>query len=269
MENFICTTCGVQYADSENPPPVCTICSDERQYVNWQGQAWTHREEMFNTYSNTIRQLEPNLYGISIEPRFGIGQRALLIRSSEGNLLWDCLPMLDAATRGFMDQLGGLKAIALSHPHFYGAVVDWSRAFGDVPVFIHASDRQWHMRPAPQIHFWEGDEFPLGDEIKIVHCGGHFPGSSVLHYPQGAGGRGALFASDTMHVTTDRKFVSFMKSYPNFIPLSEKKVRHIWERAKRLKFNRIYGGFFDRNIKSGAKEACERSVNRYLWAIRD
>lgn len=269
MEHYLCTTCGIQYAASEAPPVECVICKDERQYVNWKGQEWTTMLEMLNLYSNTIRQLEPNLYGISIEPKFGIGQRALLIRSQEKNLLWDCLPLIDESTFGFMEELGGIQAIALSHPHFYGSAVEWSRAFGGIPIYIHAADRKWLMRSSPEVVFWGGDNYPLGEGIQIINCGGHFPGSCVLHYPQGANGRGAVFASDTMHVTMDRKYVSFMKSYPNYIPLSEKKVNQIYEKLKDLPFDRIYGGFFDRNIQSGGKEAFENSVNRYLNAIRD
>lgn len=269
MENYICTTCGVQYAAMNEPPEICHICSDERQYVNWQGQQWTTMPAIADSYSNTIRQLEPNLYGISIEPAYAIGQRALLLRSTEGNLLWDCLPLLDESTFGFIKELGGLRAIALSHPHFYGAAVEWSHAFGNVPIYIHASDQEWVMRPAPEIHFWKGSHFPLWDEMQIINCQGHFPGSCVLEYPQGAGGRGALFVSDTLHVTMDRKYVSFMYSYPNLVPLSGKEVNHIYQLLKERPFDRIYGGWFDRKILAGGKEALEKSVKRYIQAIHD
>lgn len=269
MEYYLCTTCGTQYEKTEAPPEECLICEDERQYVNWQGQQWTTMEEMQTSYSNTLRQLEPNLYGISIDPPFAIRQRALLVRSSEGNLLWDCLPMLDDATLGFIEKLGGLRAIALSHPHFYGAMVEWSEAFGGVPIYIHTADKEWVMRSSPDIQFWEGTSLPLWDGMKVINCGGHFSGSCVLHYAQGAGGRGALFTSDTLNVTMDRKYVSFMRSYPNLIPLSEKKVMHIYERLKEVPFDRIYGGWFDKKIFSDGKETFEKSVHRYVQALRD
>lgn len=269
MEHYLCSTCGTQYAASEEPPPQCLICEDERQYVNWKGQQWTTMQELANSYSNTIRQLEPKLYGISIEPKFGIGQRALLVRSQHGNVLWDSLPLIDDSTIGFIEELGGLNAIALSHPHFYGAAVEWSNAFGGIPIYIHTADHEWVMRPTSEICYWDGPQLELWEGIKIVHCGGHFAGSAVLYYPQGSNGRGAVFGSDTLHVTMDRKFVSFMYSFPNLIPLSEKKVIHIYNVLKNLPFDRIYGGWFDRNIQSGGKEAFEKSVKRYLQAIRN
>ena len=269
MEYFICTTCGTQYAPSYEPPTHCLICEDERQYVNWVGQSWSKMLELADSRQITIRQLEPNLYGISTEPSFAIGQRALLLRSPQGNILWDCLSLIDEATHRFIDQLGGLKAIAISHPHFYGSMVEWSQAFGGIPIYLHEADRDWVMRPADEIHFWEGDELPLWEGIKIIRCGGHFPGSCVLEYPQSAGGRGALFTGDTLQVTMDRRYVSFMRSYPNLLPLSASKVMHIHQQLQGANFDRIYGGWFDRNILSGAKEALEQSVQRYLRAINE
>ena len=269
MEHYLCTTCGNQFKASPEPPAQCPVCEDERQYVNWKGQQWTTMQEIENSYSNTVRQLEPKLYGISIEPEFAIGQRALLVRSQEGNVLWDALPLIDDSAIGFINELGGLNAIALSHPHFYGAAVEWSKAFGGVPIYVHEADRNWVMRPSSEISYWSGNSFELWEEITIVHCGGHFPGSCVLHYPQGANGRGAVFGSDTLHVTMDRQYVSFMYSYPNYIPLSEKKVTHIYNALKDIPFDRIYGGWFDRNILINGKEAFEKSVERYIQAIRN
>ena len=46
MDAFICRTCGVQYAPSEQPPSNCPICEDERQYVGWNGQQWTTLEQL-------------------------------------------------------------------------------------------------------------------------------------------------------------------------------------------------------------------------------
>lgn len=267
MHHYLCVTCGTQFGASPAPPLSCPVCEDERQYVNWKGQKWISPAELAETHSSTIRQLEPKLYGISTEPGFAIGQRALLVRSQEGNFLWDCLSLIDEASIRFIEELGGLQGIGLSHPHFYGAAVEWSHAFGGIPIYIHAADKKWVMREAQEIHFWEGPALELWDGLRIIHCGGHFAGSCILHYPQSAGGRGAIFTSDTLHVTMDRRYVSFMRSYPNLIPLSPQKVRQIEVIVQALDFDRIYGGWFDRNILNGAKEAFEKSVSRYLQAV--
>src|ERR1700693_614929 len=97
MPNFICTTCGTQYAESEQPPAACATCQDERQYVKVTGQNWTTLERLRLTNRNSIKFKEPGLIGLGIEPHFAIGQRALFLRTSEGNILWDCISLLDEA----------------------------------------------------------------------------------------------------------------------------------------------------------------------------
>lgn len=267
MKHYLCTTCGTEYEASPAPPLNCVICEDERQFVNWKGQSWTTHEELRESYSNSIRQLEPNLYAIYTEPRFAIGQRALLACSPAGNFMWDCLSLLDDSVISFINQLGGLQGIGISHPHFYGAALTWSRAFGGVPIYIHAADKKWVMQNAAEHYFWEGTSCALGDHLQILHCGGHFEGSAVLYHPEGAGGRGAIFASDTLQVTMDRQYVSFMKSYPNYIPLSAESIKHIASVLDPLSFDRIYGGWYDRNILHGGKEAFQKSVKRYLQVL--
>ena len=113
-----------------------------------------------------------------------------------------------------------LKAIAVSHPHYYGAVADWSDAFGGVPVYLHGDDRAFVTRPHRSIEPWSGDSCRLSDDILLLRCGGHFAGGTVLHWRAAADGRGALFTGDVAMVAMDRRSVSFMYSYPNYIPLN-------------------------------------------------
>ncbi len=141
MNAYICTACGMQYPPSEKPPAECTICEEERQYVPPTGQSWTTLNALGARHFNAYREHEPGIIGIGTQPSFAIGQRALLIRTPHGNVLWDCISLIDAATVTLIKGLGGLKAIAISHPHFYTTCVEWSRAFG-VPVHLHAADRQ-------------------------------------------------------------------------------------------------------------------------------
>src|ERR1700677_734793 len=151
MAFFICTTCGTQFAESNQPPTACTICQDERQYVKKTGQQWTTLERLRLTNRNSLKAKEPGLIGIGIEPQFAIGQRALFVRNPNGNILWDCIPLLDQAVVEAIQAMGGIKAIAISHPHYYSSLVEWSQAFGSVPIFLHAADRQWVMRTDPAI----------------------------------------------------------------------------------------------------------------------
>ena len=267
MSNLICTTCGTQYTESDQPPTACAICQDERQYVKTTGQQWTtlHRLRLTNRIS--MKHEEPGLIGIGIDPPFAIGQRALFLRTPQANVLWDCLPLLDEAVVEALTALGGIAAIAISHPHYYSSMVEWSRAFGGVPIYLHGADRPWVMRPDRAIVFWEGDTRTLARGVTLVRCGGHFDGGTVLHWAGGAEGRGALLSGDIIQVVPDRKHVSFMYSYPNYIPLAAPAIARIVKAVEQFEYDRVYGAFWDMVIERDGKMAVKESAERYLRAI--
>ena len=266
MPCFICTACGMQYAPSEKPPAQCVICEEERQYVPPRGQTWTTLEALSQSHMNTWREYQPGITGIGSQPHFAIGQRALLLRTEKGNVLWDCIATLDAATITMIKGLGGLQAIAISHPHFYTTMVEWAQAF-DCPIHLHAADQAWIMRPDPSIKLWDGDTFKLWDGVTLIRCGGHFPGGTVLHWAQGANGGGVVCSGDILTVAADRKWLTFMRSYPNFIPLPAREIEQIGKAMAPFKFDMLYGHYFDRVIAKDAKQVLEKSVARYLANI--
>ena len=272
MPAYICGTCGVQYPDTEQPVSVCKICADERQYVGDGAggpQRWTTLAELRTKgYTNEIRDLEPGLTGIRTEPQFGIGQRALLVQTPGGNVLYDCISYLDEPTVDALEQRGGVQAITFSHPHFYASMVEWSKAFDGAPIFVPEADAEWVTCPDAAIRYWSGSVEPV-QGATLIQCGGHFEGSAVLHWPQGAGGKGALMTGDTISVVRDRRFVTFMRSYPNQIPLPEPVVRGIVDAVRPYTFDRIYGGWWDSVVRRDAKAAVERSAERYIRWIGD
>jgi glyoxylase-like metal-dependent hydrolase (beta-lactamase superfamily II) len=267
FQDPICITCGTQYETGGGPPDGCPICEDDRQYVNPRGQQWTSLAEMRGTYRNAVAEIEPGLYGIVSKPNFAIAQRAYLIRTPAGNLLWDCVSHLDDESVAEVERLGGIAAIAISHPHFFSSMIEWSRAFGGVPIHLHADHEPWVMRPDPAVRYWTGETLsPLAD-LTLVRCGGHFPGSTVLHWPAGAGGRGALFTGDTIYVVADRRWVTFMYSYPNDVPLNATAVRRIVAAVEPFAFDRLYAAWADRVVDEDAKGAVQRSAERYVAHI--
>jgi glyoxylase-like metal-dependent hydrolase (beta-lactamase superfamily II) len=164
------------------PPPQCAICEDERQYVPASGQRWTTPDQLQAGHSNAWRRHEKGLFSLHTKPAFAIDQRAFLLQSGAGNILWDCIALIDDATAELVRALGGLSAIAVSHPHYYTRMQDWSRAFGGVPIYLHAADREWIMRPVPEIHLWEGDALGVAPGVTLIRLGGHFAGGTVLHW---------------------------------------------------------------------------------------
>jgi hypothetical protein len=264
---FICVTCGAQFPPSTEPPRECPICQDPRQFVGLDGQQWTTLEELAREHKNTIQQEEPGLYSIHTEPQFAIGQRAFLLQTPRGNMLWDCLALLDQPTVKTVLDLGGIAAIAISHPHYYTSMAEWSMAFGNAPIHLHAADRQWVTRPCESIQYWSGESRKLLHDLVLVRTPGHFDGFQVLHWPGGADRKGVLLSGDQPQVCLDTRLVSFMYSYPNYIPLGAQAIEQIVARLDPYAFDRIYGAFPKRTVLAGAKEAVKRSAERFILAI--
>ncbi len=257
----------MQFPASETPPAACPMCDDERQYIPPGGQQWTTLDALRSTHTTRIEPVAEGLIGIGSDPGFAINQRALLVRHPAGNVLWDCIALLDDATRTRIAELGGLAAIAISHPHFYTTMAEWAQAF-DVPVYLHEADRQWVMREDSHLRFWSGEEQAIGDGLRLHRLGGHFVGGQVLHWRDGASGRGALLTGDIIQVVADTRWVSFMYSYPNLIPLPAGEVLRIASAVEPLGFEAIYGAGWGRDVVHDAKGAVRRSAQRYVEALQ-
>jgi len=258
----ICETCGTQFEAATAPPAHCPICEDERQYTAWQGQRWTSMAQLRQRYSLRIGE-DAELLAIDL-PGFAIPQRMLLLPTSAGALLWECLSLVDDAAVEALRARGGVDAIVISHPHFYSSMVEWSHALGDVPILLHAADRQWVQRHSPCIEFWDGDAKRLSGDVTLIRCGGHFDGSTALHWGGGPRAGGALFPGDALQVAMDRRHVGFLYSYPNCVPMRSDDVRAMRERLEGFDFEDVFGYSRGRNILGGGRVAVDASFERHL-----
>jgi len=263
MPIHICSACGTSYPDTAQPPSRCLICDDERQYVPLGGQAWTTPARLASGHVNGWRELETDLFEILTYPNFAIGQRALLLRTPEGNILWDCIALLDDATEALIRGLGGVHGIAISHPHYYTCMQDWARRF-DCPIHLHAADAGWVMRPDATIRHWDGETLEIAQGVTLLRLGGHFAGGTVLHWAGGADGRGAILSGDILQVAADTRRVSFLWSYPNMMPLAAATIRRIAGTLAPWRFERIYGAFPSRQVLADGAGAVQRSAARYI-----
>lgn len=265
MHTWICKACCAEFPASAEPPAECPICRDPRQYIGPEGQQWTHEAALIASGHKTeLRDIEPGLLGIGVTPQAGIGQRALLIEHPQGGVLWDGVPLLDDAALAEIERRGGVRAIVASHPHLYGAIATNSEKLGNVPVYLPEADRQWLMRPHRNIRFFSEDCLDLGHGVTLHVTGGHFDGSAVLHWPEGAGGKGAIMTGDTIIVAADTDWVSFIWSAPNRVPLGIKPMRHIVEVTEKLSYDRLYAGWWEAVVKTGAKAKIAASERRIL-----
>lgn len=260
----ICTTCGNHFSPNTHAIEICPVCDDDRQYVNPAGQTWTNYEVLAKSHTVLFQPIAPNLYSLQVVPDFAIAQRAFLVLSDSGNILWDCIPFIDDASINYVKSLGGLSAIAISHPHYYSFMVPWAKAF-DCPIYLHANDKQWIMYPDDRQVLWQGHRQELWDDICIINTGGHFDGSSLLYLPKHS--NGTILSGDTLYVTRDQKRVTFMYSYPNNIPLGKQAIYQIQDRMKGIVFDKIYGAFDFASIETRGREMFDFSVTDYMQRI--
>jgi len=259
---LICTTCGTQYPPDKQVPELCVICNDDRQYIAEDGQHWIDMDEPKNNYSTKIEVLCDNLYSLKIQPDFALANRALLVKSSGGNILWDCIPFLDSKAVTFIKANGGLKAIAFSHPHYYSTMNEWASIF-NCPVYIHHNDGQWIMYKGEHVNLWDGDSLQLWDNIQIIHTGGHFPGSCVLHVPC-LSHKGTVLSGDTLYISRSKRHIAVMYSYPNQILLPRNEFTAFYKKCKGLEFDSMYGAFVNQDLTGNAKQIFEASMQRYI-----
>jgi glyoxylase-like metal-dependent hydrolase (beta-lactamase superfamily II) len=265
----ICATCAAVFPRAAEAPAACPICEDRRQWVPSTGQAWTSMSALLESHDNRIAEEDLGLIGVGVEPSFAIAQRMLLVKTPVGNVLWDMIPLCTDSGINAVREHGEVNAIAISHPHYYSGMLEWSSALGDIPILLHEDDREWVTRPDSRIDYWQGEELKLDGGLTLVRLGGHFPGGTVLLWPDGASARGTLLSGDIVQVMPHGRSITVMWSYPNMLPLAASEVARIAERLSALEFDRIWGAWWARCIPSGGKQVIQESLDLYLDLLQE
>lgn len=260
-----CAVCGVE-RDADDLPEVCPICADERQYqAADRHQKWVRWEDFSGRLELVER--EPGLWGIDVVGGVGIGQQAKIVVTEAGTVMVDVPAAITAEAVAAVRALGPMRAIIPTHPHMFGVQSLWSQALDGVDVFVSAADAGWLGHRPELVLEWSGTIEPVPG-IRASQPGGHFPGSSVVHWP-GADGAGVLLAGDTMLVNPDRETVSFMRSYPNRIPLSGAVAERIAAHVSRYDFDRLYSNFVP-FLAGDARQKVNASAARHAaWTRGD
>ncbi|MCJ1361162.1 hypothetical protein MMC16_000260 [Acarospora aff. strigata] len=278
---LICTACGTQFSNTSLKN--CRICDDPRQFVPPSGQSFTTLAEMKGKYKNKWQQdsVDKRIWSIWTEPKFGIGQRAILLQTPAGNVLWDLIAYLDGETVQWINSLGPLHAIIVSHPHYYTTHAHWSSTF-HVPIYTSAADALWlehfsnDVYPDAQNKFVEGDTEEIVKDVTAIRTGGHFEGSLVLHW------EGVLFVADTVVTVPSALYhtsrppgttsYSFMYSIPNMIPLPPDEILQMWKALKAFEFSVTMGAFVgmdvrDTRVKERVLESMKIQVRAMGWGV--
>lgn len=269
MELWICDGCGLEHPGASEPPPKdgCVLDRgevgvEERGDLGPHGRWVTHERLAAQPHHLLYRSHGRGVHSLRREPRFAIGHWSFLAQTPRGNLLWDPPAYLDEEIVGLVRALGGVAAVASSHPHVFAAQVSWSHAFDRVPVLVNADDKEWVPRPDPVIEFWRGHARPLLD-IELIQLGGHMRGSSVART-----GDGTLLVGDSISgvPTQYPGWVSFTRNYPKLVPHSAAVVRRILDRLDSYDYDRLYTLGGD-TIDADAKQIVQRSAESHVrWA---
>ena len=222
---------------------------------------WTSLPELTRKHGVVTNEVSNGLYELQMMPSFAIGQRALLVTTPQGNVLWDCIALLNDPTIAFIKSKGGLRAIAFSHPHYYTTMNEWAEVF-NCPILIHQQDEPWIFNRGPHVRLWSGAEEPLWEGMKLLHVGGHFPGSSVLQVPF-LSAAGAILCGDTFYISPSKKHIAVMYSYPNMIPLPLCEIARIKQLMQPIPFDTMYGFYSSQNVLGEAKTLLDISLAGY------
>lgn len=263
---WICKTCAAEYPAAPTPPLACPICEDERQWVPKDGQQWVRADTLPKSHTNRIEEIEPGLFGIGVEPKFGIGQIAFFIPSNEpgkGGIIWEGIPFYSPETINWLKEMGGVDTWIYSHPHLYGSIATNAAHFPDSKILVPEADNDWQPYPSNQYRYFNEKTLQLTDKVSVHVPGGQFPGSSFLHWTGTKDKKGALLTGDTMMVTADRKYVSFTYSTPNSVPLGPNAARRIVAASEPLTYDRIYSSWWDSCLLENAKERVAASEKRW------
>ena len=266
MTSWICATCAVEYPDSPQPPERCPICSDERQYVRPTGQRWTTLADLEGRgHRGSVAEVEPGLLGIEIEPSVGIGQRALLVQTPGGNLLWDSTGYVDDDLVGAVSAAGGVAVIAASHPHMFGVQVEWSHRFQGAPVYVTEADQEWVQRNDPAVRLWD-EPVEVLPGVTLHRIGGHSPvvRSRTWSAPTGRACCSAATPSPARRTSTGCRSCA---AIPNKLPMSAAVIEKVASRVLALEFDRLYDNFGGQ-VLADAQTWVRRSADRYIAWVR-
>ena len=215
MEHYICITCGTQFAETAGAARAlpdlrgrAAVRRPRRAALDYAGETAARPPQRDHAGGAGADR-------IGTEPKFAIGQRALLVRTPRRQR---ALGLRHAARRRRPRRgpraRAGIGAIAISHPHYYSAMVEWSRAFGARRSTCTTPTASGCMRPDPASLLGgrdtaarrRADADPLRRPLR------RRPGAAL-------GGRcrrqGGLLTGDIIQVMQRPQRVSFMYSYPN------------------------------------------------------
>ena len=259
LSPLICTYCGNRTFVQGVESPECLSCAN--RYVpepTGDRERFADPDAVRADHRMDIIQLEEDVWRLHVHPVLGIRHYAWFIERPGGNVLMDMQPLLTDDLEAWIASRGGLKTIILSHPHYYGAMDEFSARF-EASIRMHVTDKSW---PAgyPNVEFFDAETLDLDDAIRVHHIPAQFEGGLCLLYARHGG---ILFTGDTIMISPSTGELTSWKNTPRRVPYHLEEYRNIRKRIMALKFDQIYASVRG-EVRSGAKGLADGFTREYL-----
>ncbi|MCP9236939.1 hypothetical protein [Lewinella sp. JB7] len=254
LTHYACTHCGgwILWFDTREPV-VCPNCMDVRNALPQEDFTYLHIDDAHGRYRTRWREVLPGLWEYWTEPQLGLGSHGWLIVRQAGNVAFEAAPYYDAASRRHIESLGGIRVLAASHPHGYGALWQLQEHHRPEDLIIHRDDLI-HTK-AFRVNRPIDDRYVLDADRQFQRLGGHYEGQTALY---DAAYR-ILFLGDAVKIDfaadgATPVALSCHKGYHYSIPLTRDELLHYREVFGRFDFDHVCTPFeFGRGV--GRREA--------------
>jgi len=239
LTHYACANCG--FWQRHFAPPDCPVCADVRNDLPEDGWRFLPEDEVRATHSGGWRQVADDLWAFTTMPNLGLAGTGWLIVREGGNIAFEAAPYYSDAMLEQVRELGGVRYLAASHCHGYGALFQLQRAFEPEVMAIQKDDLR--MTKAFRVTAPYDDALELAPGYTLHHVGGHYEGQAALH---DAGGR-RLFCGDMFKVDQDAAgrshAISSHKAFHKDIPLTHAEIRRYRDKLAPLDFDAVLTPF--------------------------
>ena len=235
LTHYACSNCGHwQIWFDHQDPLACPICTDTRNALPEDGWDFRTEADAQAMFTNHWKEVEPGLWGFWADPKFGLGATGWLLQREDGNVAFEGCPYYQPDAIEKIRELGGIRVLAASHPHGYGALWQLQREFDPV-LTIHKGDIPYSK--AFRVNCPADDVHEIAPGLTLRHVGGHYEGHSVLYDEH----HRALFCGDSLKIELDADgatpvAISCHKAFHYEIPLTRDELAKYVEVFSALPF---------------------------------
>jgi hypothetical protein len=232
---WACSNCG--HWQKHFAPSGCPVCEDTRNDLPENGWDFWPEEKVAAHVTGHWRALSRDMVSFHTTPPFGLNGTGWLLLHEDGNTAFEAAPYYTPEMLAEIRRLGGIRYLAASHCHGYGALWQLQDVFQPEVLAIQKDDLR--MTKAMRVTHPYDEALQLHPGQTLYHVGGHYEGQAVLHDAN----RRILFCGDAFKVDQDAEgnatALSTHKAFHKAIPITPGEARRYREVIAPLDFDTI------------------------------